>query len=87
MIHISGHMHNGFLYSYNSNTDQKLYIGVPSLSNFNKGKTCAYIVDFILNERDRKIIITPLKFYENIEEDESIIWNIDKENKLIKKLF
>ena len=80
-------MHNGFLYSYNSNTDQKLYIGVPSLSNFNKGKTCAYIVDFILNERDRKIIITPLKFYENIEEDESIIWNIDKENKLIKKLF
>ena len=83
---ISGHLHQGIIYSENNyENKQVFYIGVPSLSNININKSVAYILDIDNNF----IHITVLSSDSNlhISEIDNIDLDINNTGKTLKKIY
>ena len=89
-IFVSGHLHNGFVYSNPmKQTQEQLYLGVPSLTNINQNGIVGYVVFLNYNEGEvANAVITPLKDNNGqIEEAETINWNFGPKNQLIRRLY
>lgn len=89
-INISGHLHQGFIYTdINKYTNKEvLYISVPSLSKINNNQTCALFLDVnVFNNTIKSIVITPLKYInQSFVEDEAITWSFSNEKVLVRHL-
>ena len=82
---ISGHLHHGIVHSVNHESFDKLYLGIPSLSNININRGCAYIITI----KDKKITISVLSADENlnIKEIDNINWYSEEKNKVLHKAY
>lgn len=85
-IHISGHLHQGFVLNLLNGNQNNLYIGVPATNYFNANKAIAFILDIKVSNQIKSIDIIPLKYINNQVKEENNIY-LDYQNpKLIKKL-
>lgn len=82
---ISGHLHQGIIHSVNHEPFDKLYLGVPSLSNININKGCAYIITIDNDTIEISILSADERL--NINEIENIKWNLKEKNKVLHKAF
>jgi len=82
---ISGHLHCGIIYSTQIDDKQILYLGVPSLSNINIGRPCAYIIE--LNNSDLIIKVLSSDSNYKIYEKENFIWHFKDPNKVLRKSY
>ena len=82
---ISGHLHQGIIHSVNKESFNKLYLGVPSLSNVNINKGCAYIITIT----NKMINITVLSADNNlnIKVIDSMDWYLEEKNKVLHKAY
>ena len=81
-IHISGHLHNGFIKCTNQN---KLYISVPSTSKININREVAYVLSVNYENNNIKYLqITPLiaDTDKKIYQSEGFLWNSESKKKL-----
>ena len=81
---ISGHLHQGIIYSAN-NYDNKeiIYLGVPSLSKINLNKAIAYILELDKDKINVSVLSTDSSL--KIIEIENI--DLNQNNKVLKKTY
>lgn len=90
-VQISGHLHRGIIYTVTDHTrihEDKIFLGVPSTSQINLGRTVGYLVT--LNQTKDEIEslnITLLNSDLNrtIHEEETFNWSFTNNNKVYRK--
>lgn len=82
---ISGHLHQGIIHSVNDEMFDKLYLGVPSLTNINIGKSCAYILTIYDDIINISVLSVDKKL--DIKEIDNITWNTKGKNKVLHKAY
>lgn len=82
-ILFSGHLHRGIIYSDKDfiRKTEKLYVGVPSTTSFNIGRTVGYLVHMHPEEDILEIEVLGCDNNLNIYEIDRITWNLKSENK------
>lgn len=88
----SGHLHQGMIYTTDQNRlgVDKIYLGVPSLSQLNINKIIAYKISLNYKEDELdNMEVTLLRDSEmkKVVEDETIEWNFKYKNKCYRKIF
>lgn len=87
-ILISGHLHQGFVYSIPNpyKEEDNLYLSVPSTSSTNIGKAIGYIVELSEDGNNMEISVLGSDDNLNIHEIDKISWDFKKKNKTYSKL-
>jgi hypothetical protein len=90
-ILVSGHLHVGQVCTLKNSTESKehIYIGVPSLSNINIGKSIGYVINYNYNNYNKIESIDIEVLYSNnnldINIQEIIHFDFNKNNKVLKR--
>ena len=87
-ILISGHLHQGFIYSIPNpyKDEDNIYLSVPSTSTINIGKAVGYVVELSEDGLDMEISVLGSDEFANIHEIDRISWNFQKKSKTYSKL-
>ena len=82
---ISGHLHQGIIHSVNQYPFDKLYLGVPSLSNININRGCAYVITITNSIVNVSVLSADNNLV--IKEIDNINWYLEEKNKVLHKAY